>query len=360
MRRMKSRGIVIVGCCLVALLGLPGQATAAPILDRSADTETLARVGELLRQRLGDSFAEVWLDEASGQLVVGVTDARQAALARVLGATPRVVARNSAALAAAMARLDARSANVPASVTGWYVDVTTNSVVVSVLANDPAAAAFAAAGGDGVRIEQVAEAPVLYWSIIGGQAITIGGVRCSAGFNVRSAAARYVITAGHCTNFGTNWNGVGGTLGTRAGTSFPGNDYGIIKVTSTAAASTALVDRYSSGSDVTVAGSASAIVGARVCRSGSTSGWRCGAVKSKNVTVNYGNGKLVSGLTGTSACAEPGDSGGAFVTQPLLTTRVQAQGLTSGGSGDCITGGTTFFQPVGEVLAVYGVTLVTG
>ncbi len=202
------------------------------MVDRSADPDVIAQRGELLRQRLGSSFAEYWFDDASSQLAVGITDARQAAVARALGADPRVVTRNADALAAAMARLDALSANVPASVTGWYVDVTTNSVVVSVLGSDPAGAAFAAAAGDGVRIEQVAEAPVLYWSIIGGQAITVSGSRCSAGFNARSpAGVRYVITAGHCTNLGTNWNGTGGTIGTRAGTSFPGNDYGIIRVT---------------------------------------------------------------------------------------------------------------------------------
>ncbi len=363
MYQFRVRRIVVVACCLVGLAGLsPQVATAAPI-DRSADVETIARTGELLRQRLGSSFAEYWLDDASGQLVVGVTDAHQAALARTLGAEPRVVARSATALEATMARLAGRAATaaVPASVTGWYVDVTTNSVVVSVLGSDPAAAAFVAAGGDGVRVEQVTEAPVPYWSIIGGQAITISGSRCSAGFNARSGSTRYVITAGHCTNLGSSWSGVGGTLGTRAGSSFPINDYGIIKVTSASAASTALVDRYSSGSDVTVAGGTAAAVGARVCRSGSTTGWRCGSVQSKNQTVNYGGGKLVYGLTRTSACAEAGDSGGAFVTQPATSsTKVQAQGLTSGGSGNCTSGGTTFFQPVGEVLSVYGLTLYTG
>jgi streptogrisin B len=31
--------------------------------------------------------------------------------------------------------------------------------------------------------------------------------------------------------------------------------------------------------------------------------------------------------------------------------------MTSGGSGDCTAGGTTFFQPVTEALAVFGVTI---
>jgi streptogrisin B len=50
-------------------------------------------------------------------------------------------------------------------------------------------------------------------------------------------------------------------------------------------------------------------------------------------------------------CAEPGDSGG-----PLYAGTV-AYGLTSGGSGNCSSGGTTFFQPVVEALNAYGVNV---
>jgi streptogrisin C len=170
-----------------------------------------------------------------------------------------------------------------------------------------------------------------------------------------------VLTAGHCTRVGANWSGVGGTLGTTAGTSYPGNDYAIIRVTSASAASTALVDQYSSGSDVSILGFLPSLIGTRVCRSGSTTGWRCGTVQALNQSVNYADGNVVSGLTRTNACAEPGDSGGAFVSQPALgISKVQAQGMTSGGSGNCTSGGTTFFQPVAEALLVYGVTLYLG
>ncbi len=46
-----------------------------------------------------------------------------------------------------------------------------------------------------------------------------------------------------------------------------------------------------------------------------------------------------------------GDSGGT------LHDGNKAVGLTSGGRGDCTSGGTTFFQPVTEALSVYGVSL---
>ena len=56
-------------------------------------------------------------------------------------------------------------------------------------------------------------------------------------------------------------------------------------------------------------------------------------------------------LIQTNVCAEPGDSGGP------LYDGTKALGLTSGGSGDCSTGGTTFFQPVTEAASAYGVTV---
>lgn len=69
-----------------------------------------------------------------------------------------------------------------------------------------------------------------------------------------------------------------------------------------------------------------------------------------NATVNYAEGS-VSGLIQTNVCAEPGDSGGS------LFAGNTALGLTSGGSGNCSSGGTTFFQPVTEALSVYGVSV---
>jgi streptogrisin C len=61
----------------------------------------------------------------------------------------------------------------------------------------------------------------------------------------------------------------------------------------------------------------------------------------------------VGGLVRTNVCAEPGDSGGSWISGN------QAQGVTSGGSGDCVRGGTTFYQPVNEILQRNNLTLVT-
>ena len=85
-------------------------------------------------------------------------------------------------------------------------------------------------------------------------------------------------------------------------------------------------------------------------RRGSTTGIHSGRVTALNATVNYPQG-TVTGLIRTNICAEPGDSGGS------LYAGTAALGLTSGGSGNCSSGGTTFFQPVTEALSVFGVSV---
>ena len=79
------------------------------------------------------------------------------------------------------------------------------------------------------------------------------------------------------------------------------------------------------GGNVTVLGATAAPVGAAICRSGATTGFRCGTVAATNVGINYGQG-MVNGLVRSTACAGRGDSGGAFIT-----AAGQAQGVTSGG-----------------------------
>jgi len=188
--------------------------------------------------------------------------------------------------------------------------------------------------------------------ISGGDAIYGGQYRCSLGFNVRSGSTYYFLTAGHCGNIASSWYSNSGhttLLGTTFGSSFPGNDYAIVKYSTSYTNHPGNVDLYNgSTQDITSAGNAS--VGQAVKRSGSTTGVHSGTVTATNATVNYAEG-TVTGLIKTNVCAEGGDSGGALFAGTV------ALGLTSGGSGNCSSGGTTFFQPVTEALSRYGVSV---
>lgn len=102
------------------------------------------------------------------------------------------------------------------------------------------------------------------------------------------------------------------------------------------------------GSTQPITKAGEATVGMSVTRSGSTTQVHDGEVTALDATVNYGNGDIVNGLIQTTVCAEPGDSGGSLFSGDT------AIGLTSGGSGDCSSGGETFFQPVPEALSAFG------
>ncbi|MBQ0900986.1 S1 family peptidase [Micromonospora sp. U21] len=189
--------------------------------------------------------------------------------------------------------------------------------------------------------------------IAAGQAIYGGGGRCSLGANVRGGSTYYVITAGHCTAVASTWYADSAqttVLGTRTATSFPSNDYGLIRYTGRIAHPSAV---YTYPGLLTIHGAGSAYVGQAVCRSGATTGVRCGTVTGLNQTVNYAGGDVVYGLIRTNICAEPGDSGGPLYVAATGTII----GILSGGSGNCTSGGTTYYQPIGEVLAAYGLTL---
>lgn len=204
--------------------------------------------------------------------------------------------------------------------------------------------------GSRVTLEKIPGKLTKY--ISGGDAIYGGQYRCSLGFNVRSGSTYYFLTAGHCGNIASSWyaNSAKTTLlGTTYGSSFPGNDYAIVKYSTSYTNHPGNVDLYNgSFQDITTA--ANATVGQSVKRSGSTTHVHSGSVTAVNATVNYAEG-TVTGLIRTNVCAEGGDSGGA------LFAGTTALGLTSGGSGNCSSGGTTFFQPVTEVLSRYGVSV---
>jgi hypothetical protein len=268
--------------------------------------------------------------------------------------------RNIADLSAAVARLDGSADTRPASVTGWYVDLARRTLVVSVHGSAAGVPGWAAEHGAGaIEVEHVAEAPRPFWDLISGQLIQNGSARCTLGFNAFSGASRFILTAGHCVTVAGSWYGAGGYIGESGGSSFPGNDFGFITVQSAAAESTPLVDRYSSGSDVTITGATNPTVGMSVCSSSPVTGWKCGSITGINQTVCYPEG-CVTGMARSNMCSEPGTSGAPVVTNPGSGTTVRAVGFISGGSGNCSSGGTTWIQPVAEPLATYGMTLYTG
>ncbi|WP_459715569.1 S1 family peptidase [Actinophytocola sp. KF-1] len=327
--------------------------SAAGVKTRLIQEEKARGTEKNARAALGAAYAGSWFDAASGTLVVQTTDrAKASGLGK--GVTVRVVSHSRAELDAVKTRIDRFAGKAaPSAINGWVVDDKTNSVVVAVNAKklDAEAKAFLAsvrAMHPSVRVVEENDSPRTYADVVGGWPYWINYAgRCSVGFAVYGG----FVSAGHCGTPGsTATDGNGALLGTFAGSQFPGNDFSYIS----AAGGVNLwgyVEGYN-GYWYYVYGSAQVPAGSGICRSGSTTGMWCGTLLSRGWTVNYPQGTVYN-LTRTNVCAEPGDSGGSWLSAN------QAQGVTSGGSGNCSSGGTTFYQEINPILATYGLTLIT-
>lgn len=320
--------------------------SASQAKTRIAAEGKAAKSEKQARADLGSAFGGAWFDATTNTLVVGVKGEAKAGTFSASGTKTRKVARSEKQLKTYVKRLDVARSKAPSTLPGWYADVKTNKVVVQARSSAVAKAkAFAKQAGvpaSAVTIQKSSATPRPL-EVVGGNAYYIGsGARCSVGFSVNGG----FVSAGHCGNAGDTTSQPSGTF---AGSSFPGNDYSFIETSDTTVGG---VNDYAGGV-VAVSGSSEAAVGSSICRSGSTTGWHCGTIGARNATVNYAEGS-VFGLIRTDVCAEPGDSGGSAISGS------QAQGVTSGGSGNCSSGGQTYFQPVNEILDAYGLSLVTG
>ncbi len=240
---------------------------------------------------------------------------------------------------------DGLSRATPTTGTVWLVDPRSHRVVVEAdrTVTGAGLARLAAAvrpyGGVVRRIPGT-----LGPRLSGGDPVLAGSFRCTVGVNVTAAGVYYFVSAGHCAQAASTWYTLGGALvGTTTAVRYPQDDYALVRYTGRVSHEGAIGKQ-----DVTSAGTAH--VGEHVCMRGGTSGVHCGTVLALNATVNYADG-TVSGLIKTSICSEPGDSGAPLYDGTTVL------GTLSGGSGNCTSGGVTYFQPILEVLSAYGVSV---
>lgn len=322
-----------------------------------------------LARQLGDRYAGGWLERGADggyRYVVASTGAVRGT--KVAGVELRQSRHSLRQLEGAVERLNrVHALSNKAALQGvyaWGVDLPSNSVVVTVApgyalnAIDFVAVSGIDAGMVRFEASQM-EAPTPFVNVIGGIAYTSGGGRCSIGFAATRSGAKGFATAGHCGGVGTSVGISGTTVGSVRAHYYPGGDMAWASVRS----SDTLVGQVSkyNGTVQRVLGRTEAAVGAAICRSGSTTGWRCGTVTRKNVSANYGAG-TVSGLTQSTACAGRGDSGGSWITGSG-----QAQGVTSGGqlpagqNTNCsVATPVTYFQPINPLISRFGLSLTLG
>lgn len=347
--------------------------SAGEVRHRVANESAAGHSATRIRAELGDRVSGMWFDAASGRLHAAVADRGDAASARAAGAVVHPAAHTRAQLDAAVRSISASAGTGVHGVHSWGQDVRHNRIEVTVARTGRTAATDAflaevAELGAIVHIHESDQSPRQQADVVGGEKWIPGTESpCSIGFPVTrtTGAAKAFLTAGHCTNdanqaaYGKDGSRVGtsnksgtGSVNAREG------DMGIVDVDQPGWNLAPKVSGYTQGSDITVTGSSDAVVGTAICRSGQTTGLRCGEVTKVNQRVDYGS-VVVDGLSYSSACSDGGDSGGAYVT----ATGGKAVGLHSGGgSATCSSGSGekfTIFQPVNEALTRFGATLVT-
>ncbi|MFD4790967.1 S1 family peptidase [Streptomyces sp. NPDC058459] len=352
---------------LATSLGVSEKA-AVERLDREAGQQK--KLSSLQRQGVATDGA---FFDAKGELVVNAENAKASREVEGAGLSARTARHGENELNRVKAALDAAAlTRTPTGVSSWEVDLAADTVTVKVHDSEggPARAFLDKARSYGDAVSVVSDQPGLVpqATIKPGAEMAFDGFVCSVGYGARDSAGRqYLVTAGHCvedlpvlsyqgTRFAQATNSRF-ALGTRS------VDMGIARLDAGNTISTA-VGTYGRATEPKVLGSRRATPGSTLCKSGRTTFWTCGKVNSYNVTVTYsdangGPDTVVTGLGSSSVCTQGGDSGGAYVSGN------QAQGMTSGGpssqrcNGSVNAPGSSYFQPLDDALAYYGLTLNT-
>ncbi|MFI6512776.1 S1 family peptidase [Streptosporangium sp. NPDC050855] len=352
-------------------LGLTADQAHSRLLNESH----LTSIAVQLRTGLEDRFAGAWLQGSTGQtLVVATTGRADAAQITAAGARPLVVGRSLARLRAVKEKLTTARPAL-AEVSGVrYIDVRANKVVISSSTPRATASSIKAAkvSPAAVRVVLSAEQPRLLQAgtpvnpqtyppgvpptdLVGGQAYYAGATtRCSVGFAVTRGTRKGFVSAGHCGTPHTATVGFNRlTQGTVQASTFPGGDHSWVALDDTWTPRPLVGN--DSGGTMNVYGAKEAIEGSSVCLAGSSAAgpdWHCGTITQREADVTYPEG-VVEHVMRTSACGNPGNAGASMLSIG------QAQGIVSGGSGTCATGGVTYVQPINDILTAYGLTLLT-
>ncbi len=314
---------------------------------------TAERLAGQLEEQIGARFGGAWFDPERLTLVVGVLNRADAAVVEAVGAHPVPVTYRYQTLVEVVEQLNALHEHDPdllAAATSWGVDVARNRVEVVARAGraDELVDLLEPYGELVTLTESEFEPRPMEW-LDAGQPYWINHVaRCTAGFNVTNGQQNYFLTSGHCgRNGGTAWrNGI--VIGPIVHFRFPGYDDALVRVDNSYWQQGGYIATYPGFR--TIFGYTRAPVGSAVCKSGSTTGWTCGTITAWNQTVKYPQG-TVYGLNRSSMCAEAGDSGAPVVS--ITGGSAYAEGILSGGTGNCQYGGITYYMPIASTLDFY-------
>ncbi|GGO94403.1 serine protease [Wenjunlia tyrosinilytica] len=322
----------------------------------------LARTATKLDKTLKPSWsAGSWIDQKSGRLLVAVTNRQRAAAIDAANTESRLVTRSTNDLEAVKGSVDGFAKRHAPRGVAWYIDVPRNVVTVEVaksLRGRPQTKAFLAEVrrlGAAVKVRSVKGKMAPNYGMQDGDEITSGNFSsCSLGWWVQDrSGADLLMTAGHCLDSGGHlWYHkllhIGGSVSHKYGPM----DWGTIHVDDIAAPRpTTQVNLYN-GAYAKISGYGRAPVGTQICKSGHRTGQTCGPITAHDVTVTYGDGHTLTGMSKAALVDDHGDSGGAvYQFDPNKEGFVIAQGMVSGGTEGQGPGDIDYYQPIDTALA---------
>lgn len=351
----------------------PRQVTALRDVEKAAVGEEASA-----RRAFGKHFAGSWIErqsDGSYRQVVAASGDVNPGLRRA-GVELRKVRHSLAALDRAKAALDRSEGSRIAGISkpldegihSWYVDPTSNAVVVSLApgAKEAGIDFVAASGADieTVRFETDESTPqLLVQNVAGGNeykyAVGTQVGACSVGFSVSQGPHIGFATAAHCgapnryvTHGGEtigHFSQINNTYDNAWVAVFPGHN-----------TMPYVNDYFTFNALLPIRGSAVAAIGAGVCRSGRTTGFKCGHIRAYNVSYNAGSFGTILGLTQSDACGAKGDSGGSWLSGDQAQGVTSAGNLPDGSKSNCgvpVANRKTFFAPINPLLERFGLTL---
>lgn len=343
----RAIGVLAIAAVMIVPNALAAQAVALPNT-LSADEPTPDADAPLVS--MPDVDVDSYADEAAAlprDMVdslasdVGITPEEYLAIADAAAASTDVVAGLEAnGVAVTSTRMD--GTDLVVSIADPVDAALVEQVGAVAEVGDGAAWSFDAERDDVVPLADISGGEGYAWN----DTSESGWVRCSTGFTgyAASTGTPTLLTAGHCLSDWTTADGVtrrvdqslpaivsgasltlGATIGTpvASATLFGagvGADAGLITADGVTSLPRVLTwgggqSAPTSGTPVSVKGTATAVAGAVLCRSGSTTGWQCGtilsAAESVAVPTTTGSATVVSVIA--RVCALSGDSGGSAV-----------------------------------------------
>ncbi|GAA4729498.1 S1 family peptidase [Phytohabitans rumicis] len=245
----------------------------------------------------------------------------------------------------------------------WYVDPRTNTVAVGVTQLDSDIVdAARTTYGDAVTLHQADRASKTTrlddfspWTA-GLRINGSNGLACTGAFAIYHHGVQFMLTAGHCGGLNTNWYNNGIYVGyTDLGfNGRMGYDSAILR------GGNYSPTMFTGGNDAiirSVIGTYDPPIGGATCTSGSFSVSSCAnQVVAEDICQGFSDGTTICHLTRAdytgAAHVNLGDSGGPVYAG--FGSAVKAVGTIVGANGD-----SYFYHPIGNLLSLYGATLIT-